>query len=134
MDFKATARAAWSLLRHRRVVSGGSTISQQLIKIAQPRPRTLKTKIIEALQALRLEQVWSKERILSEYLNRIDYGNRQIGCANAARHYFGKPVWNLTVAEAALIAGLPQNPTRLNPFRTLPGRVLANIGSSNAWR
>ena len=117
VDFKATARAAWSLLRHRRVVSGGSTISQQLIKIAQPRPRTLKTKIIEALQALRLEQVWSKERILSEYLNRIDYGNRQIGCANAARHYFGKPVWNLTVAEAALIAGLPQNPTRLNPFR-----------------
>ena len=119
VDFRATFRAAWSFVRHRRIVSGGSTISQQLIKISEPRPRTVRTKSIEAIQALRLEQVWSKEKILSEYLNRIDYGNRQIGCANAVRHYFGKSVWDLTVGEAALISGLPQGPSRLNPFRHL---------------
>lgn len=118
-DFRATLRAAFGLVRHGRIVSGGSTISQQLIKICNPRPRTLRTKIIETAQALRLEQIWDKQRILSEYLNRLDYGNRQIGCANAARFYFGKPVWNLSASEAALLAGLPQGPSRLNPFRHL---------------
>lgn len=116
-DLKATLRAASSLLRHGRFTSGGSTITQQLIKICEPRPRTFRTKLIETLQALRLEQIWDKQRILSEYLNRLDYGNRQIGCANAAQFYFGKPVWNLSISEAALLAGLPQNPSRLNPLR-----------------
>lgn len=120
VDPYASLRAGYSLVRHQRVVSGGSTISQQLIKICEPRPRTFRTKFIEAIQALRLEQIWDKQRILSEYLNRLDYGNRQIGCANAAKFYFGKPVWNLTASEAALLAGLPQGPSRLNPFRHLP--------------
>ena len=117
VDWRATLRAAWSLVRHQRVVSGGSTITQQLIKLAQPRPRTLRTKCLEAVQALRLEQVWDKPHILSEYLNRIDYGNLNSGCAAAAEFYFGKPLRDLSVAECALLAGLPQAPTRLNPHR-----------------
>jgi penicillin-binding protein 1C len=115
VDWRATLRAAWGFVKNRRVVSGGSTITQQLIKLSQPRPRTLRTKLIEAAQALRLEQLWDKQRILTEYLNRLDYGNLTTGPAEAAAHYFGKPLGDLSAAEAALLAGLPQSPGRLNP-------------------
>lgn len=115
VDWRASARAAIGFVRNGRVVSGGSTISQQLIKLAEPRPRTLRTKLIETAQAMRLEQVWNKERILAEYFNRLDYGNRRIGLVAAADFYFGKPPSDLSEAEAALLAGLPQSPARLNP-------------------
>ena len=115
VDWRATARAAWQLALHRRVVSGGSTITQQLIKLAEPRPRTFGTKLVEAVQALRLEQVWDKQRILAAYLNRLDYGNFNCGCAAAADYYFAKPLRDLSPAECALLAALPQAPTRLNP-------------------
>src|SRR5207248_8813540 len=119
VDWRASLRAARDLLLHRRIISGGSTITQQLIKLAQPRPRNFGTKIVEAAQALRLEQVWGKQRILAEYLNRIDYGNLNNGCAAAAQFYFGKALRDLSDAECALLAGLPQAPTRLNPLRNL---------------
>ena len=119
VDWRATARAAVDYLRHRRIVSGGSTITQQVIKLAQPRPRTLRSKFLEAAQALRLEQVWTKQQILAEYFNRLNYGNLCFGCAEAARYYFGKPLADLSTAEAAFLAGLPQAPTRLNPHRHL---------------
>lgn len=119
VDWRATLRAAASVVRHGRFTSGGSTITQQLIKLAEPRPRIFRTKVLEALQAMRLEQVWGKERILCEYLNRLDYGNRQIGCDQAARFYFGKPVHQLGLGEAALLAGLPQRPSWLNPLHHL---------------
>jgi penicillin-binding protein 1C len=115
VDWRATARAAWQWARHRRVISGGSTITQQLIKLAEPRPRNLWTKLIEAVQALRLEQVWDKQRILAAYLNRLDYGNFNCGCAAAADFYFAKPLCDLSPAECALLAAVPQAPTRLNP-------------------
>ena len=115
VDWRATARAVWGLARHRRVISGGSTVTMQLIKLAEPRPRTFRTKVIEAAQALRLEQVWDKQRILTEYLNRLEYGNLNAGCAEAAEFFFSKPLRDLSVAECALLAGLPQAPSRLNP-------------------
>lgn len=115
VDWRASLRAAWGFVKNRRVVSGGSTITQQLIKLIQPRPRTVRTKLIEAGQALRLEQLWDKQRILTEYLNRLDYGNLTTGPAEAAAHYFRKPLGDLSAAEAALLAGLPQSPGRLNP-------------------
>jgi len=115
VDWRATVRAAWGWVRYGRFVSGGSTITQQLIKLAEPRPRTFRTKIIEAIQARRLEQVWSKEHILEDYFNRLDYGNLRRGCASAAHYYFGQPLSDLSVAQAALLAGLPQAPGRLNP-------------------
>jgi len=115
VDWRATARAAWQWAIHRHVVSGGSTVTQQLIKLAQPRPRNLRTKLIEAVQALKLEQVWDKQRILAAYLNRVDYGNYNRGCAAAADFYFAKPLRDLSPAECALLAALPQAPTRLNP-------------------
>ena len=115
IDWLATGRAMLAGLRHGRIVSGASTITQQLVKISERRPRTLRAKIIESLTALRLEQSWSKDRILAAYLNRLDFGNLNIGLAAAADYYFGKPVSDLSEAEAAFLAGLPKNPRRLNP-------------------
>ncbi len=118
IDLLATTRAAWDFLAHRRVVSGASTITQQLVKISSPPVRrTPFTKIREALAARRLEMTWSKQQILTAYLNRLDYGNLRTGTAEAARFYFQKPLGDLSLAECALLAGLPQAPSRLNPLR-----------------
>ncbi|MDQ6622837.1 MAG: penicillin-binding protein 1C [Verrucomicrobiota bacterium] len=117
VDWLATARSLANGLTSGHFTSGASTITQQLIKISQRRPRTLWTKTREVVAALRLEQVWSKEQILGAYLNRVDFGNLNIGLAAAADYYFGKPVADLSDAEAAFLAGLPRNPRRLNPHR-----------------
>jgi penicillin-binding protein 1C len=112
IDWLAVARAL------RDGGSGASTITQQLIKISSPpAPRTWTTKIREALTARHLEQVWDKQRILTEYLNRLDYGHQRIGSAEAARAFCGKPLGDLSLAEAALLAGIPQAPSRLSPLR-----------------
>ena len=121
VDWLAAGRAAVSGVRAGRKTSGASTISQQLIKLSVPRPRTVRTKVIEMATALRLEQLWTKEEILAAYLNRLDFGNLNFGIAEAANHYFGKPLADLSNAEAALLAGLPWNPTRLNPHANPEG-------------
>ena len=110
-------QAGWRRAGERR--SGGSTISEQLIKLAEPRPRTLFSKGLEAVQAWRLEEVCQKDDILAAYLNRLDYGNLNFGCAEAAHAYFNKPPRDLSTAEAAFLAALPQSPTQLNPYRHL---------------
>ena len=118
LDLLATLRAGRDFLAHRRFVSGASTITQQLVKISSPpAERNLTTKIREALTARRLEMSWSKQEILAAYLNRLDYGNLRIGSAEAARFFFQKPLGELSLAECALLAGLPQAPSRLNPIR-----------------
>jgi penicillin-binding protein 1C len=119
VDWLAVCRSVRDGVQHRRVVSGASTITQQLVKIAVPRPRNWRTKIIEAVTAIRLEQLWSKERILEEYSNRVDFGNLNVGLGAASEYYFGKPLGDLSEAEAAFLAGLPKNPSRLNPHRAL---------------
>lgn len=115
IDWLATIRATGTGLLNGHVTSGASTITQQLIKISERRPRTLRTKLVESAAALRLEQLWSKEQIFTAYLNRLDFGNLNIGLAAAADYYFGKPVADLSDAEAAFLAGLPKNPRKLNP-------------------
>lgn len=117
VDWFSTARAMKEIAVHRRVMSGASTITQQLIKNAEPRPRTVRTKILENLQALKLERAWSKEQILAAYLNRIDYGNLCRGAGTAAWFYFNKPLVDVSPAEAAFLAALPNGPSRLNPHR-----------------
>ena len=117
VDWFSTARALKEIAVHRRVMSGASTITQQLIKNAEPRARTVRTKILENLQALKLERSWSKEQILTAYLNRIDYGNLCRGAGTAAWFYFDKPLTDVSPAEAAFLAALPNGPSRLNPHR-----------------
>ncbi len=115
VDVLATGRALRNAALRKSPASGASTISQQLIKLAAPAPRAVGRKLAEIWLALCLEQRWSKDRILTEYLNRLEYGNLQTGIAAASRHYFGKPPSDLSPAEAAFLAALPRAPGRLNP-------------------
>jgi penicillin-binding protein 1C len=118
IDWRATVAACARNLRSRHIVSGASTITQQLVKLASSRDRrSWSGKLYEAIIAWKLERRWSKQRILSEYLNRSSYGNRRLGPEAAARAYFGKPARDLTLSEAIFLAGLPQAPTRFNPWR-----------------
>lgn len=124
VDYLATARAVKDLVAKRRVVSGASTITQQLIKISSPpEKRGPPRKLYEAFAARKLEGMWDKTRILTAYLNRLDYGNQRIGAAEAARFYYQKPLAELSLAESALLAGLPQAPSKLNPLKH-PKRAL----------
>jgi penicillin-binding protein 1C len=118
IDWHALGGSAWRNLRYGRVISGASTITQQLLKNTFPEgPRTFSAKIREALAARKLERTAGKKQILEAYLNRLDYSNRRIGPEAAARAYFGKSAGGLTLAEAIYLAGLPQSPTRLNPWK-----------------
>jgi penicillin-binding protein 1C len=118
IDWRAIAAACTRNVRSHHLVSGASTITQQLVKLATGRQqRSWAGKLYEAIIAWKLEHRWSKDRILAEYLNRSSYGNRRIGPEAAARAYFGKPARDLTLSEAVFLAGLPQAPTRFNPWR-----------------
>ncbi len=124
VDVQALLGAAWRNLRNGRVISGASTITQQLVKNASNRKsRTFSAKVYESFAAARLERTWNKGRILEAYLNRLDYGNRRIGPAAAARAYFGKAPADLSLAEAIYLAGLPQSPARLNPWKNPSGAL-----------
>jgi penicillin-binding protein 1C len=118
IDWEATGAACLRNLKSGRVIAGGSTITQQLVKLASKRSRRdWLAKLYETVMACRLEHLWTKDRILAEYLNRISFGNRRVGPEAAARAYFGKPARELNLAEAVYIAGLSQAPTRFNPWR-----------------
>ncbi len=128
IDLLATARAAKDAVLHRRSVSGASTITQQLVKLSSPAaPRNLRTKLRESLLARHLEMKWSKDQILTAYFNRLPYGNHRSGPAEAARFYFQKPLAELSLGESALLAGLPQAPSRLDPLKH-PTRALTRRG------
>ncbi len=117
VDPVAILRAAADNLRHGRVRSGASTLSTQVIRLVEPRRRTLTTKIVEAFRALQMERILDKDAILAQYLNRAPFGGNAVGVESASRRYFGKSAHDLSLAEAALLAGLPQSPTRLRPDR-----------------
>ncbi|MGA1780864.1 MAG: transglycosylase domain-containing protein [Planctomycetota bacterium] len=117
VDPLSIARAVGQNLSAGEVVSGASTITMQLCRLLHPRPRTLRSKMIEAFRALQLERLLGKERILEEYLNRAPYGGNLVGVEAAARHYLGRGAGDLSLAEAALLAGLPQGPSILRPDR-----------------
>src|SRR5215831_10458555 len=118
IDWSASIAACARNLRSHRIVSGASTITQQLVKLAAGRKqRSWCSKLYETVVAWKLERRLSKQQILSEYLNRSSYGNRRIGPEAAARAYFGKPARDLNLSEAIFLAGLPQAPTRFNPWR-----------------
>ncbi|MBV8519148.1 MAG: penicillin-binding protein 1C [Acidobacteria bacterium] len=118
VDPLAIARAVVHDVRALRVVEGGSTISQQAAKLLLgSRERTLTQKLRESVVALRLEHRYSKREILALYLNLAPYGNRINGIARASRAYFGCPPQNLTPAQAAFLAALPQRPDAFNPLR-----------------
>jgi penicillin-binding protein 1A len=116
VDFFGLARAMFTNLRAGRIVQGGSTITQQLAKNLFLGPeRTLKRKVQELLLALQLERRFTKDQILSLYLNRVYFGAGTYGVDAAARRYFGKPAVAVNLYEAALLAGLLKAPSRYSP-------------------
>jgi penicillin-binding protein 1C len=119
VDVVAILRASSQNAKAGRVVSGASTISMQVCRMLEERPRTLRSKVIEAFRALQLERIRSKDEILLAYLNNAPYGGNIRGIETAARVYFGKPASDVSIAEAAVLAGLPQSPTRLRPSTRL---------------
>jgi penicillin-binding protein 1C len=119
VDPLAVARATVQNLLAGRIESGASTITMQLARLIDPAPRTFKNKIIESLRAINLELRYSKKQILAMYLNRLPFGGNVVGVETAARIYFGKTADNLSLAEAALLAGIPRDPNRYNPLRNL---------------
>jgi penicillin-binding protein 1C len=115
VDPIALVRALAGNIRAGAFRSGGSTLTQQVIRNVYHHPRTLYNKLLEMWYALRLERMMHKREILEQYINRAPYGNQLFGVESASRWYFGKPARDLSLAEAALIAGLPNAPSVLNP-------------------
>ncbi len=120
MDITAVIRATFRNLTARRVVQGGSTITQQLAKVMFLTPeRRIRRKVQELLLALQIEKQFSKEEILQFYLNHIYFGQGAYGVETAARIYFDKNVKDLTLGESAMLAGLPRAPNAYSPGRNI---------------
>ncbi len=128
IDIRGMTRALWADVRHSNALQGGSTITQQFVKnqlVGTQRSVTRKLK--EAVLAHELEQHWTKDQILTAYLNTIYFGNGAYGIERAARTYFGHDALKLTLPEAALLAGIPEDPSLYDPVahpRTAKARRL----------
>lgn len=139
LDGVAIARALWGNVSGERL-SGASTITQQLVKLVYGRPHGLWDKPLEMARALELETRMSKDEILEQYLNRVPMGNGIVGVARAAEAYFGRDVSELTLAEAALLAAIPQAPSATEPRRHLDralrrrGYVLDRLAATSPER
>jgi penicillin-binding protein 1C len=139
----ALGRAAWQWGRSGRIVSGGSTLTMQVARIIEPpapgEARQLRTKLCQILRAVQLELRLSKREILTLYLNHAPMGGIVEGVEMASRAYLGKPASTLSPAEAALLAALPQAPSRLRPDRVPQAaqaardKVLARLAEHGVW-
>ncbi|MEN9894557.1 MAG: penicillin-binding protein, partial [Pseudomonadota bacterium] len=118
VDPQAMLRAAWQMLTHGRIVSGGSTLTMQVARLLEPgQKRSLTTKITQIFRAFQLERRLSKDDILNLYLTHAPYGGNLEGVRSASLAYFGKDPRRLTVSEAALLVALPQLPEKRRPDR-----------------
>lgn len=117
VDVLAMARAIWQAARHGEIVSGASTLTMQTARLLEPRPRTIRSKMIELFRAIQLEKHFTKEEILEIYLTLAPYGGNLEGIKAASHVYFGHSPGSLTPDEAALLVVLPQAPARLRPDR-----------------
>lgn len=135
----SVARAAWQDLRAGRVISGGSTLTMQVARLLDPHPRTFGGKLRQLWRALQLEWHLDKRQILTLYLNRAPFGGTLQGIGAASWAYLGKPPAELSYAEAALLAVLPQAPSRLRPDRwpqraqAARDKVLSRMQTRGVW-
>ncbi len=120
IDIAGIFRAILQDIKEGRIVAGGSTISQQLIKNLFLTPeKSFSRKFKEMLLALKLNQVYSKDKILEMYLNQIYLGHGAYGVEAASKTYFGKHVWQIDVCEGATLAALPKAPSRYDPYKNI---------------
>ncbi len=119
VDISAIARAAFFNVLEQRITSGASTITQQLVRnlLGLNRERTLSEKLKEAAYAIRLNFHFSKDQVLEKYLNTVYYGSMSYGAQAAALNYFDRNLYDLDLAHHSFLAGLPQAPTRYNPYQ-----------------
>ena len=118
VDYRGIARAAVAVLKKGRITQGASTITMQVARnFYLTNERSITRKLKEALLALKIEEELSKEEILELYLNKIFLGKRSYGVGSAAEIYYGKKVEELSLAQSAMIAGLPKAPSAYNPIR-----------------
>ena len=117
VDWLAMSRAAWQLVTRGYIVSGGSTLTMQAIRLMEPKPRTLLNKLDQMRKAIALERSHSKDQVLSLYLSLAPYGSNIEGVQMASLSWFGKWANELTPAESALLVALPQSPERRRPDR-----------------
>ncbi|MGB5812929.1 MAG: biosynthetic peptidoglycan transglycosylase, partial [Polyangiales bacterium] len=118
LDYKGILRAIGRDIASGRAAQGGSTITQQVVKLMLLTPeRTISRKLRELILARRLENELTKDEILHLYLNHVNFGHGRYGIQEAAQYYFGKDAPELNLAEASLLAGVPQAPSRLSPRR-----------------
>ncbi|ULT59140.1 PBP1A family penicillin-binding protein [Neobacillus drentensis] len=116
-DIKGIARALFGNIFAGRVTAGGSTLTQQLAKNALLSPeRTYKRKAEELFLAVKIEKVYTKDEILQMYLNQVYFGGGAWGISNASKKYFNKDIKDVTISEAAMMAGLLHSPNYLNPY------------------
>jgi penicillin-binding protein 1A len=116
IDLRGMARALWTDIASHGTVQGGSTITQQFVKNAYlTSQKTIGRKLFEAALAWQLEQRWSKDRILTAYLNTVYFGNGAYGVEQASRIYFHHPAAQMRPSEAALLAGIPEDPSLWDP-------------------
>ena len=115
VDWYGLGAAIWQTAWAGRRVCGASTLTMQVQRLREPRPRTLASKVIELIRARQLERQLSKDALLVEWLNRAPFGGNLIGAGAASWRWFGVPCRDLTLGQAAFLAGLPQNPERLRP-------------------
>jgi penicillin-binding protein 1C len=134
VDLLSLARAVWQCLKNGRVISGGSTLTMQTVRLMKPRPRTILYKMEEILQALRLEWSYSKADILKIYLFLAPYGGNVEGIRAASLTYFAQNPMQLTPAKMALLVIIPQLPTLLRPHiypqraKVFRDKVLTRLG------
>ncbi len=117
VDWKAVSAAVWEDVSSLSIRRGASTIAMQVVRLRDPRPRSLPAKFMQAVRATQLMQRGDRDAVTLEYLNRAPFGGNLVGAASASWRYFGKPCSRLTLAETATLAGLPQSPNRLRPDR-----------------
>jgi penicillin-binding protein 1C len=116
IDWRAVARAAYHDARARRVVSGASTIAMQTARLLHPTPRTIAGKVVQTLWALRLGAHLTRQEMLEQYLNRIQLGQGAVGVESGASLYFGASAREVSVGQAAMLAGLAHAPSADNPL------------------
>ncbi len=117
IDPVAVLRALWVNLWAGRIVSGASTIPMQVARLADPRPRTVTAKLVEAFRALQLCAHHSRDDILRWYVNLAPFGSNVVGVGAASWHFFGKDPRTLSLGEIALLSVLPRSPARYNPLK-----------------
>jgi penicillin-binding protein 1A len=124
VDLVGILRALVADVSAGHIVQGGSTITQELVRnVYLSRDKTLQRKVVEACLSVKLDDAWSKDRILTAYLNEVYYGNHAYGIEAAAETYFSVPASRLTLEQSALLAGLPQAPSYYDPLHNPPAAL-----------